>query len=71
MHFELNFFLLKRFGTGDTIFSSEKLESNFGNGAPTRTRTADLLITNQLLYQLSYKGTARALAYSDCAFKRS
>jgi hypothetical protein len=23
-------------------------------GAPTRTRTADLLITNQLLYQLSY-----------------
>ena len=30
-----------------------KLES----GAPTRTRTADLLITNQLLYQLSYRGT--------------
>ena len=29
------------------------------NGAPTRTRTADLLITNQLLYQLSYRGTAR------------
>ena len=26
-------------------------------GAPTRTRTADLLITNQLLYQLSYRGT--------------
>ena len=25
-------------------------------GAPARTRTADLLITNQLLYQLSYKG---------------
>ena len=25
-------------------------------GAPTRTRTADLLITNQLLYQLSYAG---------------
>ena len=25
-------------------------------GAPTRTRTADLLITNQLLYQLSYRG---------------
>ena len=31
----------------------KKLES----GAPTRTRTADLLITNQLLYQLSYRGT--------------
>ena len=25
-------------------------------GAPTRTRTANLLITNQLLYQLSYRG---------------
>ena len=30
------------------------------NGAPTRTRTADLLITNQLLYQLSYRGTGDA-----------
>ena len=30
------------------------------NGAPTRTRTADLLITNQLLYQLSYRGTGEA-----------
>ena len=29
------------------------------NGAPTRTRTADLLITNQLLYQLSYRGAGR------------
>jgi hypothetical protein len=29
------------------------------NGAPTRTRTADLLITNQLLYQLSYRGERR------------
>ena len=27
------------------------------NGAPTRTRTADPLITNQVLYQLSYRGT--------------
>ena len=26
------------------------------NGADERTRTADLLITNQLLYQLSYVG---------------
>ena len=34
------------------------LNVNFlGSGAPTRTRTADLLITNQLLYQLSYRGT--------------
>ena len=27
-------------------------------GAGTRTRTEDLLITNQLLYQLSYAGPA-------------
>ena len=31
------------------------------DGAPTRTRTADLLITNQLLYQLSYRGRVDAL----------
>ena len=29
-----------------------------GNGATARTRTAGLLITNQLLYQLSYGGNA-------------
>ena len=34
-----------------------KLEKKLINGAPARIRTADLLITNQLLYQLSYKGT--------------
>ena len=28
----------------------------FAYGAPTKIRTPDLLITNQLLYQLSYKG---------------
>ena len=28
----------------------------YGNGAGTRNRTADLLITNQSLYQLSYPG---------------
>ena len=32
------------------------------DGAPTRTRTADLLITNQLLYQLSYRGTAASFS---------
>ena len=32
-------------------------------GAPTRTRTADLLITNQLLYQLSYRGTGVAFSH--------
>ena len=33
------------------------------NGAPTRTRTADPLITNQMLYQLSYKGNEISLAF--------
>ena len=28
-----------------------------GNGAGKRNRTSDLLITNQLLYRLSYSGT--------------
>ena len=35
------------------------------DGADERTRTADLLITNQLLYQLSYvgpRGPAQSLA---------
>ena len=32
-----------------------------GTGAGKRTRTADLLITNQLLYQLSYPGTGSIL----------
>ena len=31
-------------------------------GADGRTRTADLLITNQLLYQLSYVGTSQGAA---------
>ena len=44
-------------------YSDELNRRNFNklsesSGAPTRTRTADLLITNQLLYQLSYRGTA-------------
>ena len=31
------------------------------DGADERTRTADLLITNQLLYQLSYVGRGKGL----------
>lgn len=45
------------------VFLIARLSGLVGNsmktvvyGAPTRTRTADLLITNQLLYQLSYRG---------------
>ena len=34
-------------------------------GAGERTRTADLLITNQLLYQLSYAGLLVKLEASD------
>jgi hypothetical protein len=34
------------------------------SGAGKRTRTADLLITNQLLYQLSYPGKEDILAES-------
>ena len=37
--------------------------STMKNGAATRTRTADLMITNQLLYQLSYCG-ALILSYN-------
>ena len=34
-----------------------------GDGAGTRIRTADLLITNQLLYQLSYSSIAKGAEY--------
>ena len=33
-----------------------RLGKPLGNGAGTKSRTRDLLITNQLLYQLSYTG---------------
>ena len=33
--------------------------AGLSNGAGTRIRTGDLLITNQLLYQLSYAGEGR------------
>ena len=35
------------------------------DGAGTQNRTADLLITNQSLYQLSYSGAEDAEAYRD------
>jgi hypothetical protein len=35
------------------------------NGAGTKIRTRDLLITNQLLYQLSYTGILVKAAYSN------
>ena len=37
---------------------NQKIYESVGiNGAGTKIRTRDLLITNQLLYQLSYAGT--------------
>ena len=36
----------------------DQVDFDWKNGAGTRTRTEDLLITNQLLYQLSYAGPA-------------
>ena len=41
----------------------ENLKAFYGtlDGAGTRSRTRDLLITSQLLYQLSYRGMARIL----------
>lgn len=35
-----------------------KTNLKFGTGAPERNRTLDLLITSELLYQLSYRGKA-------------
>ena len=40
------------------------------NGAPTRTRTRDPLITNQVLYQLSYKGSGAASTIFCPSFKQ-
>ncbi len=37
------------------------------SGAGTRSRTRDLLITNQLLYQLSYAGTVGDAMIADTA----
>ena len=38
------------------------------SGAGGRIRTPDLLITNQLLYQLSYTSTVKALVYYTLRF---
>ncbi len=34
-------------------------QGHFANGAGTKSRTRDLLITSQLLYQLSYTGLTK------------
>ena len=40
----------------DRACSQEQLQITAENGAGKRNRTSDLLITNQLLYRLSYFG---------------
>ena len=40
------------------------------NGAPGRVRTRDPLITNQVLYQLSYKGSEASLGGNGFAVKQ-
>ena len=37
-----------------------------GNGAPGRNRTADPIITNDVLYQLSYRGIAAGSRGKPC-----
>ena len=44
---------------GGALRSRRRIELSRKNGAGDGTRTRDLLITNQLLYQLSYTGTWR------------
>ena len=46
---------------GGLIMFSNALLLNHLSGADTRSRTRDLLITSQLLYQLSYVGASRFL----------
>jgi hypothetical protein len=58
--------------TGYLIFMVQRVEmggSRRGNGAEDRSRTDDLLITNQLLYQLSYFGLMLYRLYR-CARRR-
>jgi hypothetical protein len=43
------------------LFEHKSVEGRLANGAPRRNRTADPIITNDVLYQLSYRGTARVL----------
>lgn len=47
-----------KFPQGDLGESGDYARSHKNIGAGKRSRTSDLLITNQLLYQLSYAGPA-------------
>ena len=61
--------MLSDFSGADRVYvaTRELPHMNFvkGIGAGRRTRTPDLLITNQLLYQLSYTSISRRLDYNS------
>ncbi len=48
----------------DRACSQEQLQITAENGAGKRNRTSDLLITNQLLYRLSYSGVGARILVS-------
>ena len=50
-------------GGGHLAQSQAKQQKIDHHGADARIRTADLLITNQLLYQLSYIGLHKEMTY--------
>ena len=50
-----------RLHTADPAVTAGKRIEFWKNGAPGRIRTRDPLITNQVLYQLSYKGSGAVL----------
>ena len=45
--------------------------NDMSGGAPRETRTPDPLITNQMLYRLSYEGNARPLVRSPALMQHS
>jgi site-specific recombinase XerC len=54
----------------DDVFGKKKVrDDGYLDGAKKETRTPDLLITNQLLYQLSYLGLAQASSKNHNACK--
>ena len=56
------------------IYREQLFQSKNSDGARRRIRTIDLLITNQLLYQLSYAGfvrhaTTRVAYFTSCEYR--
>lgn len=53
-----------RLDSKDTDIEEKENNKKITSGAGSRIRTDDLLITNQLLYQLSYAGLPQMVFYS-------